>query len=69
MKHFQDTICTSNIVQVNFGARNGHFNFKSFLFNEDSNKLDIVCQAKLCLSSENCFTQLDVDCGDNYTKN
>ena len=67
-KNFQDTVCTADIVQTQLGTENGDFNFRTFLFSGDSNVLDIVCQVKLCLTSENCFEQ-DIECDENYTKN
>ena len=69
LNQFKDTVCTSDILQTGFGDRDGDFNFNSFLFNEDSNLLDIVCRIKFCLKSENCFEQDDTQCGENYSKN
>ena len=66
---FKDTICTWDVVQVGFGDKNGDFNFNTFLLNTDSDVLDIVCKVQFCLSSENCFKNLDAECGDMYTKN
>ena len=65
----KDTVCTSDVVQVGFGDENGEFNFNGFLLNTDSNVLDIVCNVKLCLRSENCFEQVVDECGEQFTKN
>ena len=61
-------MCTADVVQVGLGDDNGDFDFNVFLFNESDDNLEIVCQVQVCLKSENCFDEYDVDCGNYYTK-